>query len=303
MKKHVCFKTILLFVLLVPAIAFQPAGTAWGKDDPAAPKSNTEKAGKSLTAEKRKALFEEAVAAINETKKALRLLDKEKNQEALAALEKASGKLTIILAREPELALAPADVDVLTTDILIDIEAVRDLREEIEEALDEGRIQQARHMIRNLASETVISVTKIPLETYPDAIKKAVRLIDEDKIEKARLTLQTALNTLVVTDTIIPLPVMQAKDMLKEAETLAEKADRSKEENKRLRDLLQNARRELEFAQALGYGSQEDCKNLFQQLDKIEKKAKGGRSGTGFFEKIKEYLQDAMESSQKKDNR
>jgi hypothetical protein len=250
-------------------------------------------------AKKRKALFEEATAAINETKNALKALDEKKAKEALAALERASGKLTIILGREPELALAPSDVTVVTYDILADIEAVKALRDEIEDALDDGRVQQARRLIRNLASETVISVTNIPLVTYPDAIKKAAKLIDEDKMDEAKKELQLALNTLVVTDTIIPLPVATAEIHLKEVETLAEKGDRSKEENKRLAGLLKDARTELEFAQALGYGSKKDFKNLYKQLDQIEDKTRGGKSGTGFFDKIKGYLKDTVKSSQK----
>ena len=187
----------------------------------------------------------------------------------------------------------------VTYDILADIKAVKALREEIEDALDDGRVQQARRLIRNLASETVISVTNIPLATYPDAIKRAAKLIDVEKMDEAKKELQLALNTLVVTDTIIPLPITIAEKYLKEAETLTEKGDRSEEESERLADLLKDARTELEFAQALGYGSKKDFKNLYKQLDQIKDKTKGGKSGSGFFDKIKGYLKDTVESSQK----
>lgn len=195
--------------------------------------------------------------------------------------------------------MAPSDVNVVTYDILADIKAVKALREEIEDALDDGRVQQARRLIRNLASETVISVTNIPLATYPDAIKRAAKLIDVEKMDEAKKELQLALNTLVVTDTIIPLPITIAEKYLKEAETLTEKGDRSEEESERLADLLKDARTELEFAQALGYGSKKDFKNLYKQLDQIKDKTKGGKSGSGFFDKIKGYLKDTVESSQK----
>ncbi|MGD9878000.1 MAG: hypothetical protein AB7S84_14675, partial [Desulfococcus sp.] len=66
-----------------------------------------------------------------------------------------------------------------------------------------------------------------------------------------------------------------------------------------LADLLKDARTELEFAQALGYGSKKDFKNLYKQLDQIEDKTKGGKSGSGFFDKIKGYLKDTVKSSQK----
>jgi chromosome segregation ATPase len=268
------------------------------KQDQSTEKQESEAAQQDQTAEKRKELFEEATTAIRETKNALKALDENKSEEALAALERASGKLTIILGREPELALAPSDVNVVTYNILADIDAVKELRDKIEDMLDDGYVQQARRLIKNLASETVISVTNIPLATYPDAIKKAARLIDDDKIGEAKNTLQTALNTMVITETIIPLPIVSAQKNLKEAESLTENTDRSEEENERLEDLLKEARTDLEFAQALGYGSKKDFSNLYNQLDQIEEKTKGGKSGTGFFDKIKGYLKDTIQSSQ-----
>lgn len=297
MMKRLNITAISILALIVAFVS--PAACTSDTKDTAAADKEVKKVQHDQAAEKRKALFEEATTAIRETKNALKALDEKKSKEALAALERASGKLTIILGREPKLALAPADVNVVTYDILADIDAVKALRHEIEDALDDGRVQQARRLIKNLASETVISVTNIPLATYPGAIKNAAKLIDEGKLDEAKKELQIALNTLVVIDTIIPLPVATAEKYLKEAETLAEKGDRSKEENKRLADLLKDARTELEFAKALGYGTKKDFKNLYKQLDLIEDKTKGGKSGTGFFDKIKGYLKDTVKSSQK----
>jgi hypothetical protein len=93
--------------------------------------------------------------------------------------------------------------------------------------MDAGQLREARRLLKNLASETVISVTNIPLATYPDAIKSAVKFIDQNKKDEAKRVLQTALNTQAVTDTIIPLPVVKAQEALKNAESLAEKKDRS----------------------------------------------------------------------------
>ena len=300
MKKEIRTKAVVAIAALSLILAFTPLSFATDTkaDAPTDEKQKVEGTKQDKTAEKRKEILEEARAAIRETENALKALDEKKDKDALAALERASGKLSIILAREPELALAPSDVNAVTYDVLGDIDAIKALREEIEDALDDGRVQQARRLIRNLASEKVISVTNIPLVTYPDAIKKAVKLIDEGKTEEAKEVLQLALNTLVVTDTIIPLPVVTAENLLKEAETLAEKADRTEKENNRLAGLLKDARTELEFAQALGYGSKKDFKNLYKQIDKIEDKTEDGKSGTGFFTKIKEYLKDTVKSSQ-----
>lgn len=250
------------------------------------------------TAEKRKEITAEAMAAISETRNALKALDEGKKKDALSALERATGKLELILAREPKLALAPTNVGAVTYDVIADVEKVKEVRKEAENLIDDGQVQAARHLLSGLASETVISVSNIPLVTYPAAIKQAVKLIDEGKQNEAKQVLQTALNTLVITNTIIPLPVATAQEVLKEAETLAEKAERKEDENKRLDVLLKDARTQLEFAQALGYGTKKDFKDLYEQLDEITEKTSGGKHGTGFFAKIKSSLASVVKSSQ-----
>ncbi len=255
------------------------------------------------TEEKRKELLSEATSAIRETEDALRALDDDDSEYAIESLERASGKLSIILARAPEFALAPSSVEVVTYDILADIDAIEKLRQETEEALKKGQLQKARRLIKNLASETVISLTNIPLATYPNAIKQAVKLIDEDKLDEAKGVLQTALNTLVVTETIIPLPVSEVERLLKEAEKLAEEPDRTQEENEKLTKLLQEGRTELEFAQALGYGSKDDFENIYSQLGEIEDKIRDGKSGTGLFSEIEESMHNAVMSSQPESNK
>ena len=247
---------------------------------------------------KRKEISLDAISAVRVTQDALRALDANKPDDALAALEQATGKLSLILARDPKLAFAPVAVSASTQDILADLDAVQSLREAVEKALKDGKVQAARHLIRGLASETVVSVTSLPLATYPDAMKEAARLIDEGKIAEAKVVLQTALNTLVISETIIPLPVVTAQHLLEDAETLAKKTNRTNEENTELRELLESARTELKFAEALGYGTKQDFKDLFGQIDEIGKKTENGKSGTGFFDKIKEFLGNTVKSSQ-----
>lgn len=250
------------------------------------------------TAEKRKQVLQEATGAIRETQNALRALDEEKSQEALAALERAAGKLEIILAREPDLALAPADVNTITYDVLATVDQIEHLREEAENALENGRVQEARRLIRDLASETVIRVTQIPLASYPDAIRKAASLIDDGEMEAASGVLQTALNTLVVTETVIPLPVVTARQLLSDAREMAQKEARSEEESAQIAEYLEDARRELEFADQLGYGSERDFASLYEELDKLHARIDEGGSGKGFFARIRDLLNDTVDSSQ-----
>ena len=76
--------------------------------------------------------------------------------------------------------------------------------------MSQGRIQDARHVLKSVASETVVTVANIPLATYPTAIKAAVSSIDANKIDDAKAILQTAHNTQVFTETTIPLPVVNS---------------------------------------------------------------------------------------------
>jgi hypothetical protein len=267
-------------------------------DTPRAP--STDSQTQSQTEDKRKALLADATSAIQETQSALKQLDDNKPQEALAALERATGKLDVILARDPQLELAPAGVNVVTYDIEGGVDAVKKVRKQAEDLIDAGQLQEARHLLKGLASETVVSVTNLPLATYPDAIKSAVKLIDQKKLDAAKHVLQAALDTQVVTDTIIPLPVVRAQEYLKTAEGLAEKKDRTKEDNDHLNRALDQANGQIQFAQALGYGTKKDFDSLDKQLAEIREKTADNKFGSGLFAKIKASISDLLKSSQSK---
>jgi hypothetical protein len=292
----------LMLAMPYPAVAETaptPAAQMAAASPPAAvSKTNAAQQEQTQTAEKRKQISAEAIAAIRETQNALKALDEGKKSDALAALERATGKLELILARDPKLALAPTDVSAMTMNIMADAQKVKEVRNEAERLLSKGQVQDARHLLHGLASETVIGVSNIPLATYPAAIKQAVRLVDSGKDDEAKAVLQTALNTLVITNTIIPLPVVEAQAMLLEAEKLAEKADRTADDNKRLDHLLTQGRARLEFAQALGYGTEKDFSTLYAQLDTIKEKTGGNKSGAGFFDAIKSSLSELVKSVQ-----
>lgn len=300
-------KYLIFFVSLLSVIGLISGNPVIAGDEAALDKPETksetteaiqeevdEKSAKNI-AEKRKKILAEATAAISESRKALKALDENNTDKALKALEMAVGKLELLMVRDPELALAPLNMDVVTYDLYSKPQTIELAIEQAEDYLEDGKVQEARALISNLASEIVIQTTNIPLATYPDAIKEVVKLIDKNKIDEAKTALQNALDTLVVVaDAVIPLPVVRADQMLKEAEKLAEKEDRTDEENKELSDLLEEARTQLKMAELLGYGDEEAFKSSYKQLDAIAKKTEGGKSGKGFFDKIKQTLSKLM---------
>jgi hypothetical protein len=239
-------------------------------------------------AEKRRRLVAEAVTALQETQHAFDLLAANRPDDAVAALERATGKLDLVLAADPGLALAPVDVRVVIHDVLAEPEAVMVLRSQATDALAFGRVQVARQLLADLASEHVISVTSLPLATYPAAIRQAGALIHGGRTAEAAAVLQTALATLVVEDTIIPLPLVRAEALIDQARPLAGKTQRTPEENGRLQRMIADARSQLELAQALGYATREDLEGLLDQLRQIERATQGqATAGGGLFDRIK----------------
>jgi len=302
MMKVATLKTIPIVFLSLGLIAASPA-LAEDTALPAEPQAQSE-ASKSVqpeidaevakkSEEKRKAILADATVALDETRSALNLLDEKKPKEALAALERATGKLALIVARDPKLALAPVGTKVITHDLLADLDTVKVVIKEAKDYMDDGEIQKARPLVASLASEIVFQTTSIPLATYPDAIKAVAPLIDDGKIMEAKTALQVALNTLVVTtDDVIPLPSLRAEQMLKNAEKLAETKDREEKDNETLANLLKGAREQLKLAELLGYGDKKAYKAIYEQIEQIEKKSEGGKSGKGWFDKIRKQLSE-----------
>ncbi len=242
----------------------------------------------------RRDLVDEAIAAVQMTHKALNLLSEEepKTDEVITELEKVVGKLELLVARKPELATIPVAVSKKIYNVIASTETVEAMIQKATDALDDGHVQDARHILGGLASEYVVSTTRLPLATYPDAIRDAVPLIDQGKIAEAKAQIEMALNLLVVDETVYPMPLMRAKAMLATAEDLTEKNDRKESENEKLANLLDAAREELKFGHILGYYSIDEVEPLYEQIKQIEGKTEGGQSGEGYFNKIKSMVND-----------
>ncbi len=282
-------------LVAAPSLAAQTALPS--KPQPQSESSNAvqaqvDKQALDAATEKRKKLLADAAAAISQTQQALKALEDKNTDEAIKVLADVTGKLELIVARDPKLALAPASTTVVSYDLFASRDTVKATIDEAKRELAAGRIQKARVLIDALGSEIQIRTSNIPLATYPDAIKAITPLIDAGRIDEAKAQLQAALGTLVVTTEVIPLPKLRAENLLQDAQLLAEKNDRTKEENEKLAGDLKAAREQLQMAELLGYGKQEDYKPMYEQLDGIEKASAGGKSGTGWFDRIKKQLSD-----------
>jgi hypothetical protein len=243
-------------------------------------------------------LIQEALDALKETRNALTFLEQGKNKEALDAMAHATGKLEIIIARDPKLALAPVEDAVSAKEFVGTADNVKRIVKAAMSALSDDKVQEARHLLAPLASEIDIDVINLPMATYPAAIKEAAKLVEKNQITEAKRLLATTLNTLTVQTTIIPIPFLHVEAALKEAERLAEKSGRSSSEEERLADLLKYVSEEIERGEALGYGKKDDFKTFQDQIKTLQQKTSGSKSGKGWFDEIKATLGKLFKSNE-----
>ena len=243
-----------------------------------------------MEAQKRASLLKDAQAALEETRNALAALDRGDKSAALAALERATGKLDVVLARDPHLALAPVGVTTSVIDLYATPDTVKRVIGDAKDDLSRNRVQEARALVSNLASEADTHLIEMPLATYPGATKAVARLIDAGKLDEAKAALEEALNTLVIETYVVPLPQVRAEAVLQRAEQLATKSNRTQDDNQKVQNLLNATRTEIQLAEALGYGTKDDYKPLYAQLDDIQKKAESGQPGKNVFDKFEQSL-------------
>jgi hypothetical protein len=231
-------------------------------------------------------LDDEAVAAIRETLAALNAIAADRRQDAVAAMERATGKINLVLARNPETALIPVDVEVAVFDTAPDDDdEITLLTDAVSLAIDDMDFPTARVALSHLMSEIRVRTYHIPLATYPAALKEAARLLDQNGTQEAATSLQIALGTLVAIDEIFPIPLLLAQEAVNQAETKAQ------QDKGAALALLQTAKDELYRGSELGYaGHAEDYGALRDEISKLEKQLKANEDTSSVFARFKEKL-------------
>jgi hypothetical protein len=245
-----------------------------------------EKQRKQAEDEARKSLDQDAKTAIAQTRKAVEALSKNKIDDALSDIEQATGKINMLLARNPNTELIPVDLAVEVIDTAPrDNATVLEIAQDASLAFDEKNYPTARALLFMLMSEIRVRTYHLPLSTYPDALKQAARLLDQKKRQDASNILLTALNTLVVVDRVTPLPLVLARDAINQAQ------EKSKQDKQAAQALLETARNEIERARELGYtGEDQEYAALNDQISTLERQLKGKEDTLAAFSKLKDKL-------------
>lgn len=222
------------------------------------------------TDEAQRCVDQEAVSALKETRNAINAIDQKNTQEALQALERATGKLEILVARYPELGFVPVSAQVNIIDLAPDnSNEIERIRNRIKSTVNGDDFRTARQLLNSLVSEIRTTIFNLPLETYPDAMKEAARLLNEGKTDEAKTVLQLALSTLVVTEVARPLPLLRADIDIMSAVAIA---DSDREGTLRL---LEDARNHLRLTQQLGYAKGDpEYAELEQAIQDIERQVR-----------------------------
>ena len=247
---------------------------------------DVEKERRSAQEQASQALDQDALAAINETQNAIMAISQNKKNDALAAIEAATGKIDILLARNAKAALIPVASEVEVIDAAPpDEKAVQALDNRVSEAVKNKNYPTARLLLYSLESEIRTRTYNLPLATYPLALQEAARLLDQGKNDDAGKVLGSALNTLVAFDKVTPIPLVLARAAIAVAEE-----QRQKDKNAAQR-LLATAKDQLHRCQELGYAANAtEYSALNTSIAQLDKDLKRNGDTTSLFAKLKDEL-------------
>ena len=233
-----------------------------------------------------KTLDKDAIAAIEQAAQAIDSITAGKTADALKGIEEATGKVNIVLARNPELALIPVSVEALIIDTAPrDIGDIKKLADAADGAISLDDFPTARALLGALRSEVRIRTYNLPLGIYPTALQEAARLLDKNS-QAASIALLAALNSLVTVDQVAPLPLLVAQEAINQAQTSAQKDKNATQK------VVETAEFELNRAMALGYAAQDpEYEALKDDISKLKKQLKGSEDTTSAFSKLKERLE------------
>lgn len=165
----------------------------------------------------RKQVIKEAADAAKATQTALIALNNNQPQQAIAALQVASGNLHLLLARDPSLGMLPIDFQIQVIEGVNDLKTIKILEDELDDLIDDNYYQSARPIMDSLVDEIRVTTVYLPLATYPATIDSVTPLIDAGKLEEAKQVLYDVLETFVSKEEVTPLSIIRAEDKLSEA--------------------------------------------------------------------------------------
>ncbi len=236
-------------------------------------------------------LVKEAIESLKYAQSAVINLEHKDTKKATEDLEKAIGKLEVIMAAKDAPKLLPINNVIRVQEFVGTAEDVEKAVKTVKELLDDGKVQAARALMIPLVSEIDITVVSLPLASYPDALKLAAKYIHDNKPEKAKEVLYIALSTFTEVTEVVPIPLLESADLIAAASRVA------KEDKERAIKYLDGASDALDVAEKLGYVSKSTTtyKILHEEIKKVQKEIKGKNEAEKLFDELKAKLKEFKE--------
>ena len=233
-------------------------------------------------------LAAEAIESLKFAQQAVVALEHKDAKKATEDLEKALGKLEVILAAKDAPKLLPVNNLIRVQEFVGTAKDVDVILKRVKKMLDDGKVQEARALMIPLASEIDITVVSLPLASYPDALKLAAQYVHDNKLEKAKEVLYIALSTFTEVTEIVPIPLLESADLINAALRIA------KEDKERALKYLDAASDALDVAEKLGYVSESATtyKMLHEKIKEVQKEIKGKNKAEKLFESLTEKLKE-----------
>jgi tellurite resistance protein len=244
-------------------------------------------------------IVKEAVESVHLVGQVLLQLNANKKDEAVKTLEKAIGKIEVVLSNPKAPALLPVDSRVIVQNFVGSAEDVETAVITSKALLSSHKVQEARKIVSTLVDEIDFSTVNLPLASYPVALKEAAKYLHDNKVDQAKAVLTDALNTFVNITTVTPIGILEAQALVKAASKIA------KTDKKLALSHLAQAKASLKKSEALGYTSSSDTtyKMLNEAISKVEKEVKGKNKAEKLFEelsaKLKEFKEKALKTIKK----
>ena len=246
-------------------------------------------------------LIQEALNSLKLTTDALKNLDEKKSGEAKKNIELALGKLEAILSVKDSPKLLPIQNSMLIKNFIGGTKEVEVVLRNVKKLLDNGKIQEAGELLTTVQSEIDITTVNLPMVSYPDALKLAVKYLIEEKPNKAKEVIVLALNTFTEVHKVIPIPLITTLELATVASDIAKD-----DKDQALKHLI-SAHEELNKAEIMGYLSKSTTtyKELHALIENVEKEVKGPNKAEKLFEdlgkKLNEFKSKILSSDDKED--
>jgi len=233
-------------------------------------------------------LAAEAIDSLKHAKDAFLALKQKDAKKATEELEKAIGKLEVILAAKDAPEFLPIDNVIRVQEFVGTAKDVDMAVKTAKDLLDDGKVQQARAILLPLTSEIDVTVVSLPLASYPDALKLAAKYVHDDQLDKAKEVLYIALSTFTEVTQVVPIPLFESADLIAAASRVA------KENKTQALKYLDAASDALDVAEKLGYVSRSTTtyKVLHEEIEKVQKEIKGKNEAEKLFDSLKEKVKD-----------